>query len=214
MVIIGCLIGLIAVVFIANKITAVLTKNKIDDYYQDKYNSELFLTWSPYQSFPTRAEAQEAYQQKVVEMPQLTFERWLTFYNNKPECWVIQRNEMQQCADVPYYVKVNKHEDKRGKIKESLSFVPTYWINAEEKQKYRRWVEEKYEFGDAQIYENARDAKLKELVGYIEEDINDRRKVFEKELEEVKKDITLRLSDGTNVTIPKMDIKKDESISK
>lgn len=177
-----------------------------------KYNAELQAIWSPYQSFPTVDEAREACKQKVVEMPQLTFERWLTFYNNKPECWVIERNEWKNFADIPYYVKINKHEDKRGKIKEYLSFVPTYWINAEEKQKYRKWVEEKYEFGDAQIYENARDAKLKELIGYIEEDINDRRKVFEKELKEVRKDITLRLSDGTSVTIPKLDIKKDESI--
>ena len=179
---------------------------------RERYNAELKTIWYPYQSFPDAMDAKKACQQKVIEMPQLTFDRWLTFYNNKPECWVIEKNEMRLCADVPYYVKVNKHEDKRGKIKESLSFVPTYWINAEEKQKYRKWVEEKYEFGDAQIYENARDAKLKELIGYIEEDINDRRKVFEKELEEARKDITLRLSDGTSVTIPKLDIKQNESI--
>lgn len=169
---------------------------------RERYNAELKTIWYPYQSFPDAMDAKKACQQKVIEMPQLTFDRWLTFYNNKPECWVIQKDEWKSFADIPYYVKINEHEDRKGRIKRTFSFVPTYWISPEEKQKYREWVETQYEYGKAQVYENARNAKLKELVGYIEEDINERRKVFEKELEEAKSDMTLQLSDGTKVVIP------------
>lgn len=168
---------------------------------KERYNLELKTIWCPYQSFADATEA-KAYQQKVIEMPQLTFDRWLTFYNNKPECWVIQKDQWKSFADIPYYVKINEHEDRKGRIKRTFSFVPTYWISPEEKQKYRKWVETQYEYGKAQVYENARNVKLKELVGYIEEDINERRKVFEKELEKAKSDMTLQLSDGTKVVIP------------
>ena len=133
-------------------------------------------------------------------MPQLTFNRWLVLYNNKPECWTIQTNEKLSWCNIPYYTKIIEHKYE-NKIKKDISIIPIFWTSPEEMKKYRDWVEKEYEFGNAQIFENIRNSQLKELTNYISDDIAARRKELEKEVNEARKEISLKLSDGTEVKI-------------
>ena len=129
----------------------------------------------------------EKYAQRVLDMPQLTFMRWLIFYNNKPTCWHIIRDEEAIFADIPYYVKTIKEKNK----KEKLIFIPIFWTDAEEMQKYRTWVETKYERGQAEEYTQAQAENLKKLTQYINEDIQEKRAATQEELQ--------RLRDTINV---------------
>lgn len=188
-----------------------LMQNGDTDYYAP-------VVWSPYYSFDDdiygRDMAQKAMKQRILDMPQFTFERWLTFYNNKPEAWVIQKDESRKFANIPYYQKTVQHEDKRGKMRESTVFLPVFWENAEEMQKYREWVEEQYQKGNAAVYAQARDKNMKIFVEQMQEDIQSRRAIAEAELQKLReqtkqeiqkakeeKPVKLRLSDGTEVDV-------------
>lgn len=186
-----------------------LMQNGDTDYYAPRI-------WSPYYSFEDnnigKDMAQKAMKQRILDMPQLTFERWLTFYNNKPEAWVIQKDEDRMLANIPYYQKTTQHEDKRGHMKDFTVFVPTFWTNAEEMKKYRDWVETEYQSGKAAEFEQLRDKNMKILVDHMQEDIAARRAYAEAELqkmreqiqqpvEEKKEPVKLRLSDGTEVDV-------------
>lgn len=190
-----------------------LMQNGDTDYYAPKI-------WSPYYSFENnqigKDMAQKAMKQRILDMPQLTFERWLTFYNNKPEAWVIQKDEnhIYALANIPYYQKTIHHENKRGHMKDSTVFVPTFWTNAEEMKKYRDWVETEYQSGKAAEFEQLRNKNMKILVDYMQEDIAAHRAIAEAELQKLReqtkqeiqkakeeKPIKLQLSDGTEVDI-------------
>ena len=158
--------------------------------------------------------ARKAMKQRILDMPQLTFERWLTFYNTKPASWVIQKDESREFANIPYYQKTTQHEDKKGKMREFTVFVPVFWKNAEEMKKYREWVENEYQSGNAAEFEQMRDHNMKILADYMQSDINERRAYAQAELDkmreqnkqaiqEQKQKRELRLSDGTVVPIEK-----------
>lgn len=129
----------------------------------------------------------EKYAQRILDMPQLTFARWLIFYNNKPTCWHIVLDEGAVFADVPYYVKTIKKDNK----KEKLLFIPTFWTDAEEMQKYRTWVETKYERGQAEEYTQAQAENLKKLTQYINEDIQEKRAATQEELQKLRDTINV-----------------------
>lgn len=133
-------------------------------------------------------------------MPQLTFDRWLVLYNNKPECWTIQTNETLGWCNIPYYTKITEHKYK-NKTKRAITIIPIFWKSPEEMKKYRDWIENEYELGNAKIFEDMRNNQLKKLTDYISDDIAIRRKELEKEINEVRKEISLKLSDGTEVKI-------------
>ena len=200
------LLGIFGIGSIVGTIIGASIHRKKWKVWKEKWKEGLTIRrWSPIYSFEDnvkgRAAADKAYSQDVMTMPQLTFDRWRTFYDNKPECWVIQRDETRRWCNIPYYVKINQHKDKYGNVTETVTFLPTYWIDEVELKKYRDWVENDFENGKAKLFSNERDRKLKELTGYISEDLQERRRVFDQELEEAKKQITLRLSDGTEVTV-------------
>ena len=135
------------------------------------------------------------YGQRVVDMPQLTFKSWLTFYNNNPEAWIIETIEDRDFADIPYYVRKSTYEDKRGKEKEKLTFVPIFWTNADEMYKYRKWVEEEYQIGKARIYSQRQEDNFKQLVTFIEDDIKEQHAKVEADLEAMRQSIVDHSSD-------------------
>ncbi len=170
-------------------------KNWKAHYYLDLNSKK----WFPSFTFSVD-EAKRIHSQDVITMPQLTFDRWLVLYNNKPECWTIQTNEKLSWCNIPYYTKVTEHKYK-NEVKKDISIIPIFWKSPEEMKKYRDWVEKEYEFGNAQIFENIRNNQLKELTNYISDDIAARRKELEKEVNEARKEISLKFSDGTEVKI-------------
>lgn len=161
-------------------------------YNKKKYNQLLKQEWFPIYSFNDYATARQTHTQIIMTMPQLTFDRWLIFYNNKPENWIIQKNECKQFCDIPYYVKkISKHK---------TIYLPIFWTDYKEINKYRDWVETQYEFGKSKNFENDRDYNMQVLTSYIQEDINERKKQIEKEYQQAKENI-IKLSDGTITTI-------------
>ena len=146
------------------------------------------------------------YSQRVLDMPRLTFERWLTFYDNKPEAWIIQKNENKDYADIPYYVREIPDNTYKNGIRPI--FLPIFWKTSRDMYKYRKWVEEKYQNGKASIYTNKQDENFKQLVTFIEEDIKAKRAQAEEELNKVRdtyqaqeKQIKLQLSNGPEVIV-------------
>ena len=191
----------IGVLFTILSIGFVTSVNESKKYWENEYKTNLNgKKWIPLYSFPPE-QAVLIHCQDVITMPQLTFDRWLTFYNNKPECWTIQTDESKRWCDIPYYTKVTEYKNKQGKPRQNISIVPIFWESPEEMKKYRDWVETKYEYGKAQVFENARNKQLNELAGYINEDITERKKKLEEELNKARKEITLRLSDGSEMKI-------------
>lgn len=174
--------------------------------WREAYNTLLHTrSWAPIYSFgdgyTNISDARKTYEQDVMTMPQLTFERWKTFYDNKPECWVIQRDETRSWCNIPYYVKENVHKGPDGQEITNVTFLPTFWANPEDLKMYRDWVEEQYEHGNAKVFENERNAKLKQLSEFVRADLDERCEVYRKEIEE-QRVLTLKQSDGTEVTIP------------
>ena len=182
------------------------------DCYKSQYEELLYNSdsrcevWSPYSSFESVHDAENAMKMRVLDMPQFTFERWLTLYNNKPEAWVIEKKEYKHFANIPYYQKTTVHTDKRGHEKESTTYLPIFWTSAAELQKYREWVEKEYQYGKAAEFERNREKNMKQLVGYIQEDLQRLHDAIQTApLTTEKKNIVLKLSDGTEVEVPPTD---------
>jgi len=211
-------------IFSITFISILKAKKKKKEYkkYQSIYNDLLRNNnyygpriWSPFYSFPNdHQKAEEVFQQQVLDMPQLTFSRWLTFYNNSPEAWVIQKDETKRYANIPYYVKTTQHEDKRGHIKDFTTYLPIFWTDPYEMKLYREWVENEYEKGKAAVYQKTRDEHLQELVGYLSDDLKAQREKIDAEINQAKQEaieyhnkaqessnISLQLSDGTIVNV-------------
>ena len=136
-----------------------LIKEKIEtehskyEYLLDSWN------WKP-----RNLKNADNYKQNVKTMPQLTFKQWLKFYESSPTNWVIETDESLRLADIPYYVKVNKQTEK-------TYVVPTFWKTPRDLKKYRKWVENKYECGNAKGFELERDKHLVELATHMQDDI-------------------------------------------
>ena len=174
------------------------------------------VVWSPYYSFESSKigadMAEKAMKQRILDMPQLTFDRWLTFYNNKPEAWVIQKEQQRIFANIPYYEKTTQHEDKKGKMRDFTVFLPVFWESPEEMKKYRDWVENEYQRGNAAVFEQQRDKNMKLFVDQMQEDVQARRAQAQAEIDKLREQTRqvlqkqkkeLRLSDGTVVPVEK-----------
>ena len=190
----------------------------IQEKYEKRYrnlmsneNGETGVMWSPYYSFQENFKAEMAMKQRVLDMPQLTFERWLTFYNNKPEAWTIQKDEDRIFANIPYYTQEIQHENKYGKTITTTNYVPIFWENATEMRKYREWVETEYQGGRAAVFEKAREKNMRTLIDIVEADIKANRAQTEAELAKMRDEIrtstprkeplTLKLSNGVEVPV-------------
>ena len=177
----------------ANKIFKEYNRNEdheISIWYPLYYKDNWYYTFS------------RKYGQKVLDMPRLSFERWLIFYNNKPEVWVVEKDEDRLYANIPYYVREIQNSNK------PYIFLPIFWESAKDMYKYRKWVEEEYQNGKAQIYSDKQDENFKQLVTFIEEDIKANHAQARRELEQVQKNIEkqkepikLQLSNGPEVIV-------------
>lgn len=113
---------------------------------------------------------------KVVRM---SFERFLSFYSISPEKWMIISDDYNAYHNFAFYIKPipNNYSNK--------TVIPVYWETPEDLAKYYHWVEDQFEVGNAALHQNARDASLKELTTYIQQDIQEKREKFEEEMREL-----------------------------
>ena len=184
-------------------------------------NENNYRIWHPKGSIVCKLAFPADKTQRVVDMPRLTFERWLTFYNLNPENWIIQTDTdvyssfySSLYSDIPYYAKLD--EDKKWIV------LPIFWSSPEEMGKFRDWLENVYQCGEARIHQQKQEENYKKLVEIVENDIKERQDKVQqdllnmrKELLNIKKEetipteeeaeIILGLPDGTTYKVNKQD---------
>ena len=130
------------------------------------------------------------YDGSAMEVPRISFKRFLNLYSISPEKWIITTNEYAVNHNFPFYIHTIKEND--GYISKQTA-IPLYWESPDDLEEYYNWVEEQFEKGDAALYQNARDKSLKQLTQYIQEDLQQKRKQFEEEVktleEQTKQDL-------------------------
>ena len=150
----------------------------------------------------------------IKELPQMTFERWLTFYNTNPDNWDMEkftthielgRNSSGTSYDylIPTYYKTTTHKDQYGRVREIKNVVgiPIFWSSAEEMVKFDNWFKNEYKSGNAAGYERKRDASMEQLSKYLQEDIEERRAQILRDYEKVV-DLTQQVKvENSNITL-------------
>lgn len=193
-------------------------KKALENSYKVHLSNEYgYRIWHPIDSIASKLAFPKDKTQRIVDMPRLTFERWLTFYNLNPENWFIQTTNdiySSNYSDIPYYAKLN--EDKKWIV------LPIFWSSPEEMGKYRDWLENVYQRGNACIHQRKQEENYKKLVEIVENDIKERQDKVQqdllkmrKELLNIKKEetvpteeeteIVLGLPDGTTYKVNKQD---------
>lgn len=150
----------------------------------------------------------------IKELPQMTFERWLTFYNTNPDNWDMEkftthielgRNSSGTSYDylIPTYYKTTVHKGHDGRVREIKNVVgiPIFWSSPEEMVKFDNWFKNEYKCGNAAGYERKRDASMEQLSKYLQEDIEARRAQILRDYEKVV-DQTQRVKvEGSEITL-------------
>lgn len=150
----------------------------------------------------------------IKELPQMTFERWLTFYNTNPDNWDMEkftthielgRNASGTSYDylIPTYYKTTVHKGHDGRAREIKNVVgiPIFWSSPEEMVKFDNWFRNEYKKGNAAGYERKRDEAMEQLAKYLQEDVNERRAQILRDYEKVV-DQTQRVKvEGSNITL-------------
>ena len=151
----------------------------------------------------------------IKELPQMTFERWLTFYNTNPDNWDMEKftthiefskqNSSSTYYDylIPTYYKTTTHKDQYGRVREIKNVVgiPIFWSSAEEMVKFDNWFKNEYKSGNAAGYERKRDASMEQLSKYLQEDIEERRAQILRDYEKVV-DLTQQVKvENSNITL-------------
>lgn len=116
----------------------------------------------------------------IRNIPQLSFEQWLTFYNSAPERWEIDLHQCDYactrfCA-IPNY--------KKGKI-----YIDTFWETPEDLYKFMQWQNNEYQKGNAAIFENERAKRLSKLAKCLKEDLAEKNKQVQKEIDALEKEV-------------------------
>ena len=122
----------------------------------------------------------------IRNIPQLSFEKWLIFYNAAPERWEIDLNQCNYssagfcgCA-FPNY--------KKGEID-----IDTFWKTPEDLYKFMEWQKNEFQKGDVAIFENKRAERLSELAKCLKEDIAEKNKQVQKELNILEEEIAANM---------------------
>ena len=151
----------------------------------------------------------------IKELPQMTFERWLIFYNTNPDNWDMKefathvefpnQNSSSTKYDylIPTYYKTTVHKGHDGRVREIKNTVgiPIFWSSSEEMVKFNHWYANEYKQGKAAGYERKRDEALEQLAKYLQEDVNERREQILRDYEKVV-DQTQRVKiEGGNITL-------------
>lgn len=148
---------------------------------------------------------------KIREMPQMTMERFLTLYSTKPENWVIPEGNYfyNDNSFIPYYVKRTKHNYGNEHIVQTVSIIPIFWESWVEMEKFVKWKEEEWKYGQEAGSKKIRDKYMMELAGYLAEDIKEEQKEFQKQLDKAYGEITLTLEPAPSKPVPMAKIIED-----
>ena len=176
-------------------------KEEIENNYKIYLSNEYgYRIWHPIDSIACKLAFSKDRTQRVVDMPRLTFERWLTFYNLNPENWFIQTTNdvySSNYSDIPYYAKLN--EDKKWIV------LPIFWSSPEEMGKYRDWLENEYQCGEARIYQQRQEENYKKLVEMVENDIKERQDKVQQDLLNMRKELLNIKKEEKSVTFSQLD---------
>ena len=118
----------------------------------------------------------------IRNVPRLTFDQWLTFYNISPEKWTFKFNQLSDfkygnCCIFPEFTK--------GKTD-----LCTFWETPEDLYQFIKWTQNEYQKGDAAVFENERNKRLSKLTKCLKEEIKQNTAKAQKELAELEKDIS------------------------
>lgn len=118
----------------------------------------------------------------IRNIPRLTFDQWLTFYNISPEKWTFKFNQLHDfeygnCCIFPEFTK--------GKTD-----LCTFWETPEDLHQFIKWTQNEYKKGNAAVFENERNKRLSKLTKCLKEEIKQNTAEAQKELAELEKDIS------------------------
>ena len=150
----------------------------------------------------------------IKELPQMTFDRWLTFYNTNPDNWDMEkftthielgRNSSGTSYDylIPTYYKTTVHKGHDGRVREIKNVVgiPIFWSSPEEMVKFDNWFRNEYKKGNAAGYERKRDEAMEQLAKYLQEDVNERRAQILRDYEAIVDKTQQVKVEGSNITL-------------
>jgi len=127
----------------------------------------------------------------VKELPQMTFDRWLTFYNTNPDNWDMEKFTTHLDLGytdynylIPTYYKTTTHKGNDKVIKNTVG-IPIFWTDWHEAVKFHNWYVNEYKKGNAAGYEKKRDASMEQLAKFLQEDIEERRAKILQDYEKV-----------------------------
>ena len=114
---------------------------------------------------------------EIRNIPQLSFEQWLTFYNSAPTNWHFRWGEWNDGYCIfPNY--------KKGKTD-----IFIFWETPEDLDKFIQWQKNDYKAGNVAIFEETRNKQLAKLTKALQEDIKQRHEQAQKEIEELEKQV-------------------------
>lgn len=130
----------------------------------------------------------------IKEMPQLTFERFLTLYGANPLAWHIPdvNSLYSDKAHIPYYVKQINHGDSNHQWTNTV-VIPVFWESWVEMEKFDKWRDNEYLYGKEAGAQKVRDENMAELANCLADDLQRDRKKFQTELEQMRHEIQLTL---------------------
>lgn len=176
-------------------------KKELENEYKAYLSNENdYRIWHPINSIANKLAFPKDRTQRIVDMPRLTFERWLTFYNLNPENWFIQTSTdtyYSLYSDIPYYAKLNK--DNKWIV------LPIFWSSPEEMDKYRDWLENVYKRGDARINQQQQEENYKKLVEMVENDIKERQDQVQQDLLNMRKELLTIKDTEKQITFSQLD---------
>lgn len=147
----------------------------------------------------------------IKELPQLTFDRWLTFYNTNPANWDMEKFathlDLGKYATttsydylIPTYYKTTVHNGRAREIENTIG-IPIFWSSPEEMVKFDHWFKNEYSQGKAAGYELKRDEAMEQLAKYLQEDVNERRAQIMREYEKVVNETQRVKVENSNITL-------------
>ena len=114
----------------------------------------------------------------IRNIPQLSFEQWLTFYNSSPDKWTVDAEHMDIGNDYTYdYACIFPKYTKKK------TDIFTFWETPEDLWHFIEWQKNEYKNGDAAIFEEQRAKELSKLAKCLKEDIAEKAAQTKKELD-------------------------------
>ena len=134
---------------------------------------------------------------EIRNIPRLSFEQWLNFYNSAPEHWRINLEEYE----LPYHYNYGKACIFPNYIKGKID-INIVWETPDDLHKFIMWQKNEYKNGDAAIFEEERARQMAKLTKALRDDIKTRSERAQKDLAELEKQIV------DNMPKPKEETKK------